>query len=56
MKLSLSREALIELSDLDLAGLAGAAVAESGKTCPIQSCLCISNIGECITWSCNVVA
>lgn len=54
MKLSLAREALTELSDLDLSGVAGAAL-PSGPTCPIQSCLCVSNIGECVTWSCNVV-
>lgn len=56
MKLSLTREALTELTDLDLAGVAGGAMA-SGPTCPIQSCLCVSEkIGECVTWSCNVVA
>lgn len=51
--LSLKREALAELSDLDLGAVAAGAL-PSGPTCPIQSCLCVSRIGECVTWSCHV--
>jgi hypothetical protein len=51
--LSLKRESLTELTADDLAAVAGAALM-SGATCPAFSCLCISNIGECVTWSCNV--
>jgi hypothetical protein len=56
--LSLKREALTELTTSDLAAVAGGALA-SGATCPAVSCVCaskfcISNIGECVTWSCDV--
>jgi hypothetical protein len=53
--LSLKREALTELSADDLGAVAGGAL-PSGLSCPIQTCLCISNIGECVTWSCDVPA
>lgn len=51
--LALKREALTELSDTDLGAVAGGAF-PSGATCPLQSCLCVSRIGECVTWSCDV--
>jgi hypothetical protein len=51
--LSLKREALTELSDTDLDAVAGAAL-PSGATCPVMSCLCVSRVGECVTWACHV--
>ena len=51
--LSLKREALTELSAAELGSVAGGAL-PSGLSCPIQTCFCVSNIGECVTWSCDV--
>lgn len=52
--LVLKRETLVELSATELVNVAGGAL-PSGATCPLQSCLCISErIGECVTWSCDV--
>ena len=48
--LSLKREALAQLSDADLTAVAGAAPVSS----PLLSCFCVSNIGECATWSCTI--
>jgi hypothetical protein len=52
--LSLKRESLTELSDADL-GVVAAGALPSGATCPLQTCLCVSRIGECVTWSCDAV-
>lgn len=56
--LSLKSEALADLTVDELTSVAGGAPL-SGPTCPAVSCVCaskfcISNIGECVTWSCNV--
>ena len=50
--LSLRREALTELSGADLGAVAGGAL-PSGPTCPLQTCLCVSRIGECVTYACD---
>lgn len=51
--LTLRRDTLTELTPSDLGSVVGAAL-PSALSCPIQTCLCISNIGECVTWSCDV--
>lgn len=56
--LTLKREALTELTTADLTAVAGAAPL-SGPTCPVMSCVCaskfcVSNIGECVTYACDV--
>jgi hypothetical protein len=51
--LSLKRETLTELSPAELTAVVGAGL-PSGLSCPLQTCFCVSNIGECVTWSCDV--